>query len=851
MWISHRARVGLLRVCLLVVLCPQQAAAQALPPTSKLEFTSRRITTADGLPQNSVNRMMLGADGALWLATFGGLSRYDGRQVTVLSSGGAGQLATPRILSVSQAPDGTIWVGSHGSGAGVRERLALRPAPIGSAAETADRENIHDILFDRRGNVWFATDRDVIRRAVDGTTRLFKISGTDSRNEYYDLHEDLDGGIWVTHQEGIARIADDSIHQLLAPTTGPTHPTHVVASDADGTIVVGTRIRGGELLRWDGDRFTPLLVQFLDRSDRIRSLTALPDSAWAIGTDEGRLLIWRPGLLTHVTATHLGRSAITQVLPRPTGGFWLATTTDGLVELTAHPARSLTRDGRRIPSAVSVTTDRAGARWAALGCNGVVRQDRTGQVTAFPLRECVTSILEAENGRIWIGTNVGLFLWAPGEALAQTPRAAGRIQALYHDSDGRLWVGGEGLLLAQRAPGETELRPISVRGGNVVQALHQDANRTLWVGTSNGLFRVRGDTLVSAATPGLPAASVRTLYSDREGRLWAGTYGSGLWIVSDSAAVVLTTSDGLPEAVVSWIGEDTEGNLFLSGNRGVHRVPRQALLGRLEGRVAPIAFLTIGVTDDLEPLEANGGSQPSGLWTDDGSLLFPTIYGPMTIEVARIGAWAQPPIVQVDTVTVDERVQFGDTIVLPPRSQRLDIHFSAVDFDRAASLVYEYRLLPYDSAWVRGPSGRAVFTKLPPGDYTFQAQATNDRGLVSANTIALAITVKPRFTQTAGFQLILLLLAIGTVVGVAWFWSAATRRRAALLEQEVAASVAKLRIITGMLPICAWCRKIRNDEGAWRQFEQYILEHTDAKLTHGMCEECSVTMLAGRSSTPP
>lgn len=407
--VDRRLILGSCMVLALSAAIPARAQSQAPVRDVNIEFTSRLITTADGLPQNSVNDMMLGADGALWLGTFGGLSRYDGKHITVLSTGGDGQLATPRIVSVAQAPVGTIWVGSQGNGAGVRDRMALRPVPFGGDAGSRIDDTIHDVVFDRRGNAWFATDRGAVRRAVDGVTRIFRLSEQEPGNHSFRLHEDADGGIWVAHVGGVVRIVDDSVHHLPYPDASPSYPPHVLAGDSEGTILLGTRVRGGELLRWDGDRCTPVLTQFLPKSDRIRALNALPDSSWAIGTDAGRLMIWRPGTLTQVSAEHLGRSAIIQVLPRPTGGFWLATNTDGLIELTSQPVRSLTRDGERLPSAVAVTTDRAGASWATLACNGVVRQDKTGRITSFPLRHGVSSIHEAKDGRYWLGTDNGLF----------------------------------------------------------------------------------------------------------------------------------------------------------------------------------------------------------------------------------------------------------------------------------------------------------------------------------------------------------------------------------------------------------------------------------------------------------
>jgi hypothetical protein len=50
--------------------------------------------------------------------------------------------------------------------------------------------------------------------------------------------------------------------------------------------------------------------------------------------------------------------------------------------------------------------------------------------------------------------------------------------------------------------------------------------------------------------------------------------------------------------------------------------------------------------------------------------------------------------------------------------------------------------------------------------------------------------------------------------------------------------------MTGLLPICAWCKKIRDEEGRWQQLEKYISLHSDTKFTHGLCKECAAHMEA-------
>ncbi len=53
--------------------------------------------------------------------------------------------------------------------------------------------------------------------------------------------------------------------------------------------------------------------------------------------------------------------------------------------------------------------------------------------------------------------------------------------------------------------------------------------------------------------------------------------------------------------------------------------------------------------------------------------------------------------------------------------------------------------------------------------------------------------------------------------------------------------VAKIKHLKGLLPICASCKKIRDDTGEWVPFEEYIYEHSDADFSHGVCPECLKT----------
>jgi len=64
-------------------------------------------------------------------------------------------------------------------------------------------------------------------------------------------------------------------------------------------------------------------------------------------------------------------------------------------------------------------------------------------------------------------------------------------------------------------------------------------------------------------------------------------------------------------------------------------------------------------------------------------------------------------------------------------------------------------------------------------------------------------------------------------------------RKVNQLVIELKKALAKVKTLSGLLPICSHCKKIRDDKGYWNQIEAYIQKHSEAEFSHGMCPECS------------
>lgn len=69
------------------------------------------------------------------------------------------------------------------------------------------------------------------------------------------------------------------------------------------------------------------------------------------------------------------------------------------------------------------------------------------------------------------------------------------------------------------------------------------------------------------------------------------------------------------------------------------------------------------------------------------------------------------------------------------------------------------------------------------------------------------------------------------------------------LIRELRDALAKVKTLSGLLPICAWCKNVRDDTGYWTRVEAYLEKHSDAKFSHGVCPDCAREHFADLTET--
>lgn len=111
-------------------------------------------------------------------------------------------------------------------------------------------------------------------------------------------------------------------------------------------------------------------------------------------------------------------------------------------------------------------------------------------------------------------------------------------------------------------------------------------------------------------------------------------------------------------------------------------------------------------------------------------------------------------------------------------------------------------------------------------------------GSEMANTVGIMAIIQ----QSFAISMLPWSLSIAMFNGIIGFYYGTFKAERLAREElilNLQKALADVKKLSGMLPICAWCKKIRNDEGYWQQIDAYIKSHTDLDFTHGICNDCA------------
>jgi hypothetical protein len=198
------------------------------------------------------------------------------------------------------------------------------------------------------------------------------------------------------------------------------------------------------------------------------------------------------------------------------------------------------------------------------------------------------------------------------------------------------------------------------------------------------------------------------------------------------------------------------------------------------------------------------------------------------------------PTVVVEDVVADGRSRGASSgIRFEAGTKRIEVHYTAPSLLAPAKVRFKYRLEGFDRDWIDAAGRRTAFyTRLPPGEYRFHAIAANNDGVWNDVGASLDFRQLPLFYETIWFYMIVVMALILGAVGFHRLRVRHHIRSERELQARIRHALAHIKTLHGLLPICAWCNRIRDDQGRWKPIEEYVSEHTQAEFSHGICADC-------------
>ncbi len=697
------------------LLCAAGAAgltllgAPALPGQQPQAMQHQSWSTEAGLPQSSVHQILQSRDGYLWLATEGGVVRYDGVAFTVLSHDTDPNFTSDDITSLAQDGAGNLWFGTSD---GLIERTQDRTRRFGEADGMVG-ESVSSLSLAKDGRLLARTASGAV---IFNGSRFERVSSAGQEDMAFRGRSSAANGLtWMW----------------------------------DKSEVVATSARGRSVWRI-GDKLPGARIQaaFVDRRG----------VAW-IGTNRG-LVSLTEGASQPVPIAALGINSVLAILEDAEGDLWVGTEASGLHVLRPRKFRDESQLADEEVSCVVQGSD--GAMWIGTRDDGLrrVRADGTARVERPAPAGALTSpvilsLAAGLRGDVWVGTPDGLnHVEVNGRTARYTSSdglADDLVRSLLVARDGTVWIGTRhGLTHFAEGHFET-LSAASGLGSDLIGALYefpraaQAETQGLWVATYAGLSRLHDGTVTNFShRDGLMSSLVTGMAADGAGRLWVTTRDAGLFRFERArfARVIANELQRELEGVTA----DGRGFLWLRAPRGLIRASADELAACSSGTQCGVKLAGYGVQDGMPSDEVVRGGEPSASTTRAGELWFATRKGVAIVDPStlRVNTVAPPVVVERFSADSDQLSLHDSEQRIASRYKRYTFDFAGMSFVAPSKVLYRFKLEGFDRDW-SAPSGRrsATYTNLPPGTYVFRVRAANNDGVWNDQGAAVRFRVLP------------------------------------------------------------------------------------------------------------
>jgi signal transduction histidine kinase/ligand-binding sensor domain-containing protein/CheY-like chemotaxis protein len=557
------------------------------------------ISLEQGLSQSSVYCILQDSNGFLWFATEEGLNRYDGYNFKVYKRdpGNPNSLADDWIWTMIEHPDGVLWLGTNGGGLhkfDLEKETFIHYQTIPGNPQSLSNNIVYSICVSHEGMLWVGTANGLNRfEPIGETFKQYRADpknhGSLTHNEVRMIYSDRGGTLWIGTAGGGLNKFDPKNETFTCYTSEPFNKKSLshnfvrcIYKDRFGTLWIGTE--GGGLNQFDREKGE--FIHYLTSSGNSTGLN--PNETRAIYEDRS-------------------------------GHLWIGTQSGLYIfDRDKELLISFQSEGGQpgdlnYNSIRSIYEDRSGVLWIGTHLNGLYKiyrlKKRFSHYFSKPndtnrlSDNRVWAIWEDQSGALWVGTSNGLnksdakrenFIHYLNDPSNPQSLSHNNVMAIYEDRTGQLWIGtrGGGLNRFNRET-ETFTRYTSYQGdnsnfhtlsNNIVMTIYEDRSGVLWIGTYGGLnkFDKKSESFTRYQNDVRNPSSISNdkvlaIHEDHSGALWIGTYSGGLNKFDRESETFVRfktkpgDTGGLDESNIYLLHQDRSGILWVGTDGGLYQ----------------------------------------------------------------------------------------------------------------------------------------------------------------------------------------------------------------------------------------------------------------------------------------
>ena len=705
-------------------------------------------STSEGLAQSQVSAICQDKNGYLWIGTFGGLTKFNGKDFVTYSSESG--LLNNSISCLSMI-DGQLWVG-HSGGVSLHDNARFKKWAISEDFKDAKVRAI--VKF--KGKIIVAFNGAGV--FILENNRLKKTLIDSRTNEFIRDLFVYKGCLFLATKTGLY-VTSDLLKSRKIPAFD-NYNTQGIRLWGE-KLIISTSDRG--LFKFDYTTKSVEEVQVAYDSLELKKVFVDSKETCWITTDVGILKISKSGKQKFIDSENgLPMGVISSVFEDKNGGIWLGSLGKGLLRFPDEKFFYFDKaSGLASDLIISVNQDRAGDLWFGTFDKGIVRLNKKGRFTSIELpNNRVWCSAMNVNGFNWFGTDEGLAqvsMSGDVKVFTDTNQVPGAdITALFKISPDKMYIGGSKGLSLYKNNKISLIRSSRKLNIGTVRSI-TFFERVLYLGTDKGLFRYRDNVFQQIEKH---IKSVFSLVKDQKGNLWIGTE-SGLYFYKNNRSFHLTVSQNQTSNIITFLNYKDE-KIFIGTNNGLYVISDFK-------KLSSYAVDHFGADDGLVDIETNLNSC---FFDSQNRFWFGTSLGLMLYEDWSVNGQTVKPKVNLKSILLNyesfDYLKYSDKLdenglptrmILPFFKNNITLEIDGVSLSNHLDLQYQFWLEGYDEQWSPKSKNTLIsFTGLAAGDYNLRVRAIGEN-LTISDEISIAFEVKQPFYKSWWFVLLIICLA--------------------------------------------------------------------------------------------